>query len=184
VKRLKNYNFYSSETNIINPSGHNATHCSQGSDYQIDLIGPIPCPVTSLASNASPALNETIPELAFTFARQDHYPLVHFRLSEYAFCESLSDNDKSPGRTSNYVLENNYQYECTSTDTRTVLLDSQGEADLFRSNPSTASPTQRYSCSLPRCRPTRHSPTTTTTAWASSAIPPGPTTAETATPTA
>lgn len=134
VKRLKNYNFYSSEANIINLLGYNISNCSLGRSYQVDLIEPIPCPVTSIANEYT--LNFSIPELNFSFSRQDNYPVVYFRISEYNFCETLADNDKSPGRTANYILENNYQYECSSHDSRTILLDSQGEADFFRSNPS------------------------------------------------
>jgi hypothetical protein len=65
--------------NVINPQGYNISNCSSGEDYQIDLIEPIPCPVTTLANDSS--LNLTIPNYPFTYSTQDNYPVVYLRIS-------------------------------------------------------------------------------------------------------
>ena len=83
-KRLKNYNFYSSEQQIINPHSFPAKHCGFQQDHQIDLISVIDCPVTTLTNHSN--LTNLLGEIGFSFEREDHYPIVDFKIAEEQFC--------------------------------------------------------------------------------------------------
>lgn len=84
IKRLKNYNFYSSEQQIINTYSYPAKHCGFQKDHQIDLISAIDCPVTTLINSSN--LTNLLREIGFSFEREDHYPIVDFKIAEDQFC--------------------------------------------------------------------------------------------------
>lgn len=79
MQRLHNYNFYSGVENIVNANGYGRKNCSDGDDWQIDLIEPIPCPVTDILNGSG--YNESIAGLGFSFTRMGEYPVVSFRIS-------------------------------------------------------------------------------------------------------
>lgn len=51
VRRLRNYTFYSVFEDIVNTNGDYRKDCGAGSDYQIDLISSIPCPITDFRND-------------------------------------------------------------------------------------------------------------------------------------
>lgn len=102
VRRLQNYNFYSRLEDIVNLRGFPSKRCGQEEDWQVDLIAPIDCPVTTLSSSTD--LPNLIPAFGFSFSSQDNYPIVGFRIAESDFCDDFSIESISPGRRSNYIL--------------------------------------------------------------------------------
>lgn len=71
------------------------------------------------------------------FVTQSGYPIAHFKLSEYQFCDFFNTTNISPNKQGTYMLlSQSLSTPCPTTDPRMIVIDSLDEEDFYTNNTS------------------------------------------------
>lgn len=142
-KRVDSLNFYNS-TLTATPEGVTMKTCALNASYQVQTLPNISCPASVIANTSVGTSTQTTLILDATntsklfYESQQNYPIADFKLTEYAFCPFFSENNISPDKNGNYILElTNFSSTCTGTDPRMVEFDYLTEEDFFTNNTRT-----------------------------------------------
>ena len=131
-KRANNINFYHSTMTEapVGGTSPSMTARAAGESYQVYTLPGVSCPVstisnTSIGSSQSTLTLDTSNNYVINFQAESAYPVADIKLSEYAFCEFFNQDNISPNKQGNYILEQVSMTEpCTTNDSRMVTIDS------------------------------------------------------------
>ena len=128
-KRVTSLSFYNS-TLTTTPSGTTLKTCAPNLSYQVSTLPNISCPSTTISNSTLSSSTQTTLTLSSTlnqklfYESQLNYPIAAFKITEYQFCPFLDDNNISPNKNGNYILElTNFSTSCVGTDPRVVEFD-------------------------------------------------------------